>query len=246
MILYPAIDLMSGQCVRLYKGDFERSKMYEPNPVEVAERFKREGATWLHLVDLDGARDPEMRQISHIKSIVGIEGLSVQTGGGVRTRDDVATLLDAGADRVVIGSLCVKDPDLTRSIIQEFGPDKIVLAMDVTPDREKGFVVATSGWQEKSEITIDNLIEEYRSEGFKHMLCTDISLDGTMQGTNIPLYQILKTHFSDLQIQASGGIKSLDDLEKLQAINIDGAIMGRAIYEGAFTVQDALQKVQAC
>lgn len=237
MIIYPAIDLIDGQCVRLHKGDFNQKTTYNASPIEVAKDYQEQGAEWLHLVDLDGARDPENRQIPVIQEIIQATGLKVQTGGGIRHADDVAMLLEAGASRIVIGSLCVKNPEVTKDILQKFGTDKICLAMDVLP-KDNQYFVAVSGWQEESNVLLNDLINDYMKEGLKHVLCTDISRDGAMTGSNIKLYQEMQKNFPTIKIQASGGVKSLDDIRELDSA---GVIIGKALYENIFTVREALE-----
>lgn len=237
MILYPAIDLMGGQCVRLYKGDFNQSVTYAPTPVEVAKTYQDEGAEWLHLVDLDGARDPAKRQTDLIASIIKGTGLCVQTGGGVRSADDVARLVDAGASRVVIGSLAVKDPDAVRAIIAQHGSDKICLAADVMRN-DQHYMIAVHGWQEESTLTLRDFLARFPE--LKHSLCTDISKDGTLQGPNVDLYERMAKSYPSVAVQASGGVSSLDDLRALKDAGAAGAIIGKALYEGKFAVREAL------
>lgn len=239
MIIYPAIDLIDGQCVRLYKGDFDQQTTYDASPVETAQRYKDEGAEWLHLVDLDGARDPEKRQVDTIQAIIEASGLKVQTGGGVRSAADVEVLLNAGASRVVIGSLAVKQSDVTKQIFQDYGADKICLATDVMPQGDD-YMIAVSGWQEESTMTLNALISDYLDVGLQHILCTDISCDGTMQGCNLDLYETVQKAFPQIDVQASGGVNSLDNL---RALNTAGVIVGKALYENVFTVKQALAAV---
>lgn len=239
MILYPAMDLMNGACVRLYKGRFDQKTTYEVTPLEVAQTYKEEGAKWLHLVDLDGARNPSDRQIELIRNLIKGSGLKVQTGGGIRSEADVEVLLEAGAHRVVMGSIAVKDMALTTKILKRFGGEKICLAADVM-EREGVYYVTASGWQEQSGLSLDAFIKGYLAAGLQHILCTDIDRDGTMQGCNIALYRSLKDTYPNIHIQASGGIHSLSELKEL---NTDGAIIGKALYEGAFSVKQALEAV---
>lgn len=238
MIVYPAIDLIEGKCVRLYKGDFGQKTVYEASPVEAAQDYRDQGASWLHLVDLDGARDPARRQTDVIAGIIKQSGLQVQTGGGVRGEKDIEALLGAGAARVVIGSLAVKDAARTKEIFRRFGADKICLAADVTPKGE-GYVIAVSGWQEEGGISLDDFLESYLECGLIHVLCTDISRDGTMTGCNFNLYRDIQESFPQLQLQASGGIGSLADLKKLDTA---GVIIGKALYENVFTLKEALEE----
>ena len=239
MIIYPAIDLIDGQCVRLHKGDFDQKTIYDSDPVSMAQSFKSSGASWVHVVDLDGAKDPNNRQTALISSIIKQSGLKVQTGGGIRSEEDVEALLGAGASRVVIGSLAVKDTDLMKKIIERFGADKICLAADVL-EKESAFYIAVSGWQEGSEVLLEDFLNDYQAQGIRHILCTDISKDGMMQGCNFDLYKTLNQKFDGLLIQASGGVHALDDLTKLDT---DGVIIGKALYEGSFTLSEALEVV---
>ena len=241
MIIYPAIDLIDGSVVRLHKGDFNQSTTYSTDPVWAAQSYADAGATWLHLVDLDGAKNPENRQISLIAEIIENTGLKVQTGGGIRSFDDVKLLIEAGASRIVIGSLAVRNPEATKAIFKAFGPEKICLAADVIWQND-GFYTAVSGWQEASNLSLFNFIEIYQQDGVLHALCTDIDRDGTLNGCNRDLYQEVKQKYPELQLQASGGVSMLADLDGLTA---DGVIIGKALYEGRFTVAEALEAV-AC
>ncbi|MCB9987999.1 MAG: 1-(5-phosphoribosyl)-5-[(5-phosphoribosylamino)methylideneamino]imidazole-4-carboxamide isomerase [Rhodospirillales bacterium] len=239
MILYPAIDLLDGQCVRLYKGDFAQVTTYGDDPVAVAQSYKDQGAEWLHLVDLSGAENPENRQIDLIEKIIAATDLKVQTGGGIRSEAEVRALLDAGAGRVVIGSLMVKDPLKTEELLQTYGADSITLAMDVV-EQDDVWHIAAAGWQETSPWKLKDVLENYAAYGLKNVLCTDIARDGTMQGCNTELYRVMKLDFNFLEIQASGGVNSLDDLRAAKAAGAAGAIVGKALYEGVFTVGEAL------
>lgn len=240
MILYPAIDLIEGKCVRLFKGDFEQKTTYDVSPFDVLEIYKNEGAQWVHIVDLDGARNSDNRQIDLIRKIAQKSGLKIQTGGGIRTIEDVETLLNLGVSRVVIGSMAVQKIDETKTIMNKFGADKICIAMDVLP-RDDKFYVAVHGWQEGSDVLLEDLIKDYQQVGLRHVLCTDISKDGTMTGCNFDLYETLNKKFPDIEFQASGGVHALEDLQKL---NTGGVIVGKALYENVFTVREALDVIE--
>ena len=236
MIIYPAIDLIAGEIVRLHKGDFAQKTTYGTDPVAVAKSYAEAGASWLHLVDLDGAKDPAQRQTDLIGRIISGSGLKVQTGGGIRSRADVEALVAAGASRVVIGSLAVREPDLVAAMIRDFGVDTICLAADVVrPDDE--FLIAVSGWQEASDMSLSAFLSGFEVAGLRHVLCTDIDRDGTMRGPNVDLYHSVKNDFPKIHLQASGGVKGIEDLEGLPT---DGVIIGRAIYEGAIDLRAAL------
>jgi phosphoribosylformimino-5-aminoimidazole carboxamide ribotide isomerase len=236
MIIYPAIDLIAGEVVRLHKGDFAQKTTYGSDPVAVARSYADVGASWLHLVDLDGAKDPANRQTDLIGRIIAGSGLKVQTGGGIRSRADVEALVTAGASRVVIGSLAVREPDLVAAMIRDFGPDTICLAADVVRPSDE-FLIAVSGWQEASTLSLSAFLSGFVPAGLRHVLCTDIDRDGTMQGPNVDLYHSVKDAFPEIQLQASGGVKGIEDLNGLPT---DGVIIGRAIYEGAIDLSAAL------
>ena len=239
MIVYPAIDVMGGKCVRLYKGNFDKQTTYSNSPVQVATEFRQQGAEWLHLIDLDGARSPQERQLEIIGRIVRESKMQVQTGGGIRSVEEVSSLLATGASRVIIGSLATKEPEMVKCMLTEFGPEKICLAADVQPlDGE--YYVAVSGWQELSKTPLRSFINDYLEAGLKHVLCTDISRDGTLEGCNLTLCNSIQSKFPVIDLQASGGVGSLNDLRSLKTA---GVIVGKALYEGAFTLPEALEAV---
>lgn len=240
MIIYPAIDLRGGRVVRLTEGKFDQEKSYGDDPLAVAHGFKAAGATWLHVVDLDGAKDPAQRQTPLVEKLARDSGLRVQTGGGIRDRDQVAGLLAAGVQRVIVGSLAVREPSLVRSWLQEFGAQKIILSPDVRVDATGVPRIAAAGWQETTGVALDDFLNGFVVAGLSHILCTDISRDGKLTGPNTALYTRLIKRFPTLQIQASGGVASLDDLRALKASGAAGAIVGRALYENKFTLQEAL------
>jgi phosphoribosylformimino-5-aminoimidazole carboxamide ribotide isomerase len=240
MIIYPAIDLRGGRVVRLTEGKFDQEKTYGDDPVAVARRFKAAGATWLHVVDLDGAKDPAQRQTALVEKLVNESGLRVQTGGGIRDEAQVAALLKAGVRRVIVGSLAVRSPDLVRSWFRKFGPESIILSPDVRLDDAGVPRIAAAGWQETTGVALDDFLAGYLSAGLVHILCTDISRDGKLTGPNTAFYSRLLPKFPLIQIQASGGVSSLDDLRELRQTGVAGAIVGRALYEQKFTLQEAL------
>ncbi len=239
MIVYPAIDVMDGKCVRLYKGDFGRQTTYSNSPEKVAKQFRRQGAKWLHLIDLDGARSPDNRQLKTIEGIVKGSEMHVQTGGGIRSVEEVANLLSIGVSRVIVGSLATKEPELVKSMFAKFGSEKICLAADVQI-RDDEYFVAVSGWQELSTIPLRSFINDYLHVGLKHVLCTDISRDGTLKGCNVDLCNSIQDEFPGIALQASGGVGSLNDLRELKTA---GVIVGKALYEGNFTLVEALEAV---
>lgn len=240
MIIYPAIDLRGGRVVRLTEGRFDQEKSYGDDPLAVARGFASAGATWLHIVDLDGAKNPGKRQTALVEKLARDSGLRVQTGGGIRDESQVATLLAAGVQRVIVGSLAVRQPDLVRGWLKQFGPERIILSPDVRLDGAGIPRIAAAGWQETTGVALDDLLNGYLPAGLVHILCTDISRDGKLTGPNSALYAQLVKRFPSLKIQASGGVSSLDDLRALQTTGAAGAIVGRALYENKFTLQEAL------
>lgn len=239
MQIYPAIDLQHGECVRLTQGDFSKAKIYQSDPFIQASQFIDQGATWLHVVDLDGAKDPNHHQFSLIQQLVEKTPLTIQTGGGIRTAGDVRCRLEAGVSRVVIGSIAVYQPELVRDIIREHNPESIVIALDVFIEDDQP-MVATHGWQKTSEKSLHDVIEDYEDVGLKHILCTDINSDGALLGPNFSLYQAILQEYPQLCLQASGGVNSLDDIIKLKALGVNGVIVGKALYENHFTLKEAL------
>jgi phosphoribosylformimino-5-aminoimidazole carboxamide ribotide isomerase len=240
-MIIPAIDLIDGHVVRLYQGDYNQKTQYQLDPIDVVHQYADAGAKWLHIVDLTGAKDVDKRQLGLIKRMVDTGRMSFQSGGGIRSEADVSGLLDIGVKRVVIGSLAVKQPELVKSWITTYGPEAIVLALDVNINAQGQKCIATHGWQEDSGVEIEGLLEDMLSVGAKHVLCTDISRDGTLQGANAELYAQMKAQFPSVVWQASGGIGSLDDIERLKPTSVDGVILGRALLEGKFTLEQAIQ-----
>lgn len=249
-MLIPALDLIDGKVVRLKQGDFAQQTTFHDNPVPVAQRYAAAGAKWLHLVDLDGARDPAKRQLQVIQNIIEQTSseqtnskqtdMAVQVGGGIRTTEDIERLLAIGVQRVVIGSTAVNQPELVLQWFQQFGAEAIVLAIDVNINAQGDAMVATHGWLESSDKTLQQVLRPYLAVGCRHVLCTDISRDGMLSGSNIDLYASLKREFPEILWQASGGIASLTDLEQLQAVNCDSAILGKSLLAGQFTLEEAL------
>jgi phosphoribosylformimino-5-aminoimidazole carboxamide ribotide isomerase len=239
-MIIPAIDLIDGKVVRLFQGDYAQKTQYKLDPIEVVIDYAKQGAQILHIVDLSGAKDPKKRQIALIKSMVATNLMRFQAGGGIRTKQDVLDLLDAGVERVVIGSLAVSEQALVASWLTEFGPEKIVLALDINIDESNNKFVATHGWQKDSGVSIESLIKHYSAAGLQHVLCTDISKDGTLTGANNKLYTEVVAQYPHIQWQASGGIGNLADIEALKPSKVQGIILGRALLEGKFTLQEAI------
>lgn len=239
-IIIPALDLIDGSVVRLHQGDYEKKRDYGNDPLTRLQAYANEGAKLLHLVDLTGAKDPKARQISLIKTLINGVQVPVQIGGGIRHEDDIKALLAAGASRVVIGSTAIKEPLLVKQWFKTYGADALVLALDVRIDQQGNKYVAIHGWQEDSKKTLEQVIEDYLPFGLKHVLCTDISKDGTLSGSNIELYQQISQQYPQIAFQASGGIGQLADVQALKDSGVAGVIVGRALLEGKFTVQEAI------
>jgi phosphoribosylformimino-5-aminoimidazole carboxamide ribotide isomerase len=239
-MIIPAIDLIEGSVVRLYQGDYEQKTQYELDPIDVVNRYADQGAQWLHIVDLTGAKDTSKRQLALIGRMVATGRMQFQAGGGIRSEGDVAQLLEIGVKRVVIGSLAVKEPALVKSWISKYGSEAIVLALDINIDDSGNKFIATHGWQENSGVSLEALLNDFLSVGAKHVLCTDISRDGTLQGANHQLYQEMTAKFPTIAWQASGGIGNLDDIAVLKPTQVSGVILGRALLEGKFTVEQAI------
>jgi len=238
MILYPAIDLLDGRVVRLHKGAFDAVTDYGGEPVAVAEAFGEAGASWVHVVDLAGARDGARRQTETIRAICQT-GLRVQTGGGVRSAEDIESLLAIGVERVIIGSLAVTDAPQVRAWIEQYGAQSLTLALDVK--RLGGsYRPALQGWTDVMMTTLPEVIAAYDDCGLKHALVTDISRDGDLSGPNLALYRDLLQRHPGVDWQASGGVSSLGDLEAVRKLGMAGAITGKALYEGIFTLKEAL------
>lgn len=239
-MIIPALDLIDGSVVRLHQGDYGQQRDYGSDPLPRLQDYQRQGAEVLHLVDLTGAKDPAARQIPLLKKLLAGVTVPVQVGGGIRTEQDVEALLSAGATRVVVGSTAVKDPEIVQGWFSRFGADALVLALDVRIDEHGTKNVAISGWQENSNATLEQVVEQYLPFGLKHVLCTDISRDGTLAGSNVELYREVTARFPQVAFQASGGIGNLDDIAQLRDSGVTGVIVGRALLEGKFSVTEAI------
>ncbi|MDR2871019.1 MAG: 1-(5-phosphoribosyl)-5-[(5-phosphoribosylamino)methylideneamino]imidazole-4-carboxamide isomerase [Xanthomonadaceae bacterium] len=239
-IIYPALDIREGRVVRLAQGDYSRETHYGNDALERARAFADAGAQWMHLVDLDAARAGGYTLLEPLNEITRQTGLKIQTGGGVRSREDVVRILDAGAARVVIGSLAVREPKLVLGWLKEFGPERITIALDTRQDEQGIWRLPVHGWTETAEQTLDEFAVGYADAGLRHLLCTDISRDGMMSGPNLELYVYLQRVAPDLAVQASGGIRDINDISASREVGCAGAILGRALLEGKLTLKDAL------
>lgn len=244
MDIFPAIDLKDGHCVRLKKGDFSNATIYEKDPIFQAKKFEDQGATWLHIVDLDGAKDGAARQTESISSIVRSTALSVQVGGGIRSVQDIEVLLDCGVQRVVIGSQAVTQPKTVQDWIKRFGGERIVLALDVRLNEEKKPIILTRGWQEESKKTLWDVLAFYENNGAQTVLCTDVERDGMLAGPNLALYAEMRKQSPGFDLLASGGISSLADIRALASLGVAGAITGKALYEKKFSLVEAIKEAQ--
>jgi phosphoribosylformimino-5-aminoimidazole carboxamide ribotide isomerase len=240
MILYPALDLLDGRVVRLTRGDYATARIYSTDPAGVLTGFHAAGAAFAHMVDLNGARDPASRQKFRIEPLLKGTGLKVQIGGGVRTRADAEQLLSWGADRVVLGSAAVADPALVESLLGEFGPRSVTLAVDVTIGADKVARAAIKGWKEATDARLEDLIARFLQKGLSRVLCTDISRDGAAEGPNVGLYRSLAESFPSLEVQASGGVRSIEDLTALKTAGAHSAVIGTAIYAKTLDLKQAL------
>lgn len=240
-MIIPAIDLIDSCVVRLHQGDYGARRDYGEDPLARLQRYQASGAQLLHIVDLTGAKDPKARQIPLLRELLSSLSIPVQTGGGIRSADDVRSLLDAGAARVVVGSAAVKRTDEVAGWMKTFGADKLVLALDVRINKAGNAEVAVSGWQENSGVLMDDLIRAFEPAGLRYVLTTDISKDGTLAGPNTALYAKLAQTFPNIDFQASGGIGSLDDIRAVSHTGAAGVIVGRALLEGKFTLEEAIE-----
>jgi phosphoribosylformimino-5-aminoimidazole carboxamide ribotide isomerase len=238
--LIPAIDLLDGAVVRLFQGDFDRVTRYGDDPVAIAREWALAGAKSLHVVDLEGSRSGEPKEAELVSDLFERTRLPIQVAGGIRSLDGAKRWLDAGASAVVIGSLAVKDPDAVGKIVEAFGEEKVVAAVDARVDADGASRVAVSGWTEDGGVSVEQALEALSERGVRRALCTDIGRDGTKDGPNDALYRSLKERFPGLEIQASGGVGSLEDLRKLKATGVSGAVVGRALLDGIFTIDEAL------
>ena len=239
-MIFPAIDLMDGGCVRLYKGDFNQRTDYAASPMEVAKSYAKAGAEWMHIVDLDGAKHGKTEQAELIMQIAQDSGLRVQTGGGLREISQIQRLLNGGVERAVIGSLAVTNPQMVKFWISEVGQEKICVALDVNIGEDGEPYPATRGWTEAGERTLWHVLDEYMGTGLKTILVTDIGRDGVLGGANNALYKKIIESYPTLNLITSGGVGTLSHVKKLKKLNPYGIIIGKALYEEKFTLAEAI------
>lgn len=235
MRIIPAIDIIDGKCVRLSQGDYNTKKIYNENPLEVAKEFEDYGIEYLHLVDLDGAKSKQIINYKTLEIITSKTNLKVDFGGGIKSQDDIRIAFECGANQITGGSIAVQNPTLFQEWINQYGSEKIILGADAK-DRK----IATHGWLETSELDVIDFIKEYKTKGIDYVICTDIAKDGMLQGTSNELYQEILAA-ADVKLIASGGVSSIDDLIKVKELGCEGAILGKAIYEGRIDLKDLLK-----
>lgn len=235
MKIFPAIDIFGGKAVRLYKGDYNQMTVYSDNPLSVALDFEKSGAKNIHIVDLEGAKSGKPENLDIIKQIATNTNLFIEVGGGIRTMQVVDTYLSSGVDRVILGTSAVTDEQFLNACIGRY-KDKIAVGADI----DNGYI-AIKGWQEKSAYTVDAFFEKMQSIGVKTVICTDISKDGALKGTNLELYKTLKEKYK-INVIASGGVSSIEDIVSLTKMGAYGAIIGKAYYTGAIKIEEAVEK----
>lgn len=234
MLIFPAIDLYDKKAVRLYKGDYNQMTVYSENPVEVAKGFKAQGAEYIHMVDLEGAKDGTTPNFEVVAAVATESGLKVEIGGGIRDEETVKKYIDAGVMRVILGTAALNNPEFLESVCKKYG-DKIAVGADL-----KDGQVAIKGWLETSDVSGIDFLARMQDLGVKTVICTDISRDGAMRGTNRELYRELSEKFT-MDIVASGGVSTIDDIKALRSMNLYGAIVGKAIYTGDIELSEAIE-----
>lgn len=225
--IIPAIDIIDGKCVRLSEGDFDRKKVYDQDPVNVAQRFEEAGVSHLHLVDLDGARQKKIVNWAVLENIASKTDLQIDFGGGVQSDQDLRTAFDCGAQQITAGSIAVKEESVVLQWLEEYGSEKIILGAD-----SKEGKIAVSGWTEITVLNLHRFLSKYVDRGIRYAICTDVTKDGLLQGTNLNMYRAIKQKLPHLFLIASGGVTQIDEIESLDRIGVNGVIIGKALYEG--------------
>lgn len=238
MTIIPAIDIIGGKCVRLSQGDFNRQTAYCDDPLEMAQSFEDAGLERLHLVDLDGAKTGQVTNLAVLERIAKFTGLKIDFSGGIKRQGEIEQILDAGATWISIGSMAVKDPETFKSWLAHFGADKIMLGADVRDEQ-----IVIQGWQKQTGLPVLDFIQQYYDLGLRQVFCTDIMLDGMLQGASVPLYRKIMERFPELFLIASGGVSTLADIEALEQAGCQGAIIGKAIYEGRIALEALKQRI---
>jgi len=238
MRIIPAIDIIEGKCVRLEQGIYSSKKIYSDNPLDLAKQFENYGIEYLHLVDLDGANSSQIVNWKVLYKIASNTNLKIDFGGGLKSDQDLKIAFENGANQITAGSIAIKNKSQVLSWIQDYGSEKIILGADVKFEN-----IAINGWKEETELNIFDFISDYKKEGIETVICTDISKDGMLDGCSNKLYQKILKKFPDIKLIASGGVSSVADLDLLHALNVDGAIVGKAIYENRITLKQLKQYV---
>ncbi|GAB4245065.1 MAG: 1-(5-phosphoribosyl)-5-[(5-phosphoribosylamino) methylideneamino]imidazole-4-carboxamide isomerase [Ekhidna sp.] len=233
MRIIPAIDIIEGKCVRLSKGDYDTKKIYNEDPLEVAQQFEDAGLQYLHLVDLDGAKAKHIVNWKVLEKLATKTSLKIDFGGGIKSDEDLRIAFESGAQQITGGSIAVTEPVKFTSWFTAYGSDKIILGADAMDGK-----IAVSGWQEESDLEIESFIQDYVEKGIEYVISTDISKDGMLEGPSFELYQSILEKLPDVKLIASGGVSSIDDLVKLKEQGLEGAIVGKAIYEGFIRLSD--------
>ena len=237
MQVIPAIDLKDGRCVRLLRGDFNQETRYSEDPVALAGHYRDIGAAWLHVVDLDGAQSGTRGNGELIRQLAGVAGLALQVGGGIRSDGDLEQIL-RHAQRAVIGSVAIEEPDRMEQWLDRYGPERLTLALDVSLDDTQTPWVVIHGWQSRSTTTLREALDRFARLGLRHVLCTDVSRDGALTGPNTELYRSVASEWPRIEMQASGGVSSRADLDGLAATGVAAAITGKALLEGRITNEE--------
>ncbi|QCI23671.1 1-(5-phosphoribosyl)-5-[(5-phosphoribosylamino)methylideneamino]imidazole-4-carboxamide isomerase [Buchnera aphidicola (Macrosiphoniella sanborni)] len=240
-MIIPAFDIINGQIVRLYQGNYLNQKKYDIDLINVLKEYYFKGVQIVHLVDLDGAKNIKNRQIELLSKILHSNNIPIQIGGGIRTKKDINELFDAGAKRIVIGSSIINNKNQIKEWLEIYGSDAIVLALDICIDSKNNKKIYINGWKKKTDVILEEIIEYFLPSGLKHVLCTDISKDGTLLGPNIQLYKDIVNSFKTIEFQASGGVGTLKDIISLKKIGIKSVIIGRSLLEKKFTIEEALK-----
>ena len=235
MRVIPAIDLIGGKCVRLYKGDYSQVKTYADNPPEVARAFEQDGFTHLHVVDLDGARSGGIKQWKTLEDIRKSCSMKIDFGGGMKTAEDIRIAFESGADQVTLGTIAARNRDVVLSMLEQYGPEKLILGADA-----KDEIIAVSGWHEATQLPVIEFISDYAGHGFKSVISTDVSVDGTLEGPSLNLYKGILERVDDIELIASGGVGTLEHLVQLKELGVDGVIVGKAIYEQTISPREIL------
>lgn len=244
-LLYPAIDIREGRVVRLRQGDYDAETRYADDPLALAKRYAEAGAEWLHLVDLDAAKAGGWTLGPLVEAIRRETTLKVQTGGGVRDDADVQAIYGAGAARVVIGSMAIRQANRVLGWLERFGNDRVTIALDARADDAGVFRLPVHGWTEASGLALFDLLKRYADAGLRHLLCTDIARDGMLGGLNLDLYREIATRFPEVAVQASGGVATLDDVIGARAAGAGGAILGKALLDGRFALAEAFSALNS-